>query len=211
MLSSLFSSLTQLFSDPEVGCGASASSIPNFAAQQPNSELSQSFSNKQPYTTQPWPDQSPFAISALDGESGQEVFELSKACGRGAGAKFNKNDLLCTPDTLQPPTQEAGQRPAGNTETPNNPLGPPPPDEHPGKPSNDHQPEAETRWGATQSWMQRMEATEDKDSDMCGKGQFAICDSGNLYFRIHQVGTIYYALLQAAWCKFSINPVWDFP
>ena len=145
--------LPSFFSDPEVGYGASASSIPNFAAQQPNPELSQSFSNEQSDTTQPWPDQSPFAIFGLDGESGQEVSELGKACGRGAGAKFNKKDLLCTPDTLQPPTQEAGQRPAGNTKTPNNPSGPPPPDEHPRKPPNDHQPEADFRWGVTQSWI----------------------------------------------------------
>lgn len=67
--------------DPEVGDGASPSLI-NFAAKQ------------QTDAKQPWADQSPLTISALNGQSGYEVSCSSKDCGRGASAKFRKRGLF---------------------------------------------------------------------------------------------------------------------
>lgn len=39
------------------------------------------------------------------------------------------------------------------------------------------------------------------------RGNFVVSDSGNPYYRVPLTGTVYYALSQASYCKFSANPV----
>lgn len=193
--------LPNFFPDPEVGDGASPS-LMNFAAEEPSAELSQTFNNEQPDAKQPWTDQSPFAVSALNGQSGYELSDSSKGCGGGAGAKFRKRGLFCTQDDApKAPTQETGQQPADNPKRPNGPSGPPPARDHPGAPHKDYQALPNFRWGVNQRWMRRADATEDDDSEMCGKEQFVVCDSGNPYYRTPLTGT-YYALAQVSYCKF---------
>lgn len=62
--------------------------------------------------------------------------------------------------------RKLANKPADDPKRPNGPDGPPAPDDHP---LNDYG----FRWGITRKWMQRIEATEDDDSEVCGKG--AIC------------------------------------
>lgn len=189
------------FPDPAVGEEASPS-LMNSAAEQPNTEPFQTFINEQSDTSQSWADQSSFAFSAPNGQSGYEISDTSKDCGRGAGAKFRKRGAFCTPnDAVKTSTQEDGQQPVENPKRPNGPSGPPLPRDHPGKPHKDYQFLPDFRYGAEQSWMTRTDATEDDDSDMCGKGKFVVCDSGNPYYRTPLRGTVYYALAQVSYCK----------
>lgn len=209
-LQSSFSlALPNFFPDSEVGDGTSPS-LTDFAAEQPNAELSQTLNNEEPDAKQPWADQSPFTISVLNGQSSFELSDSSKGCGRDAGAKFRKRGRFCTQvDAPKTPIQEAGQKPAEDPKRPNGPDGPPRPRDHPGIPHKDYQALPDFRWGVNQRWMRRADATEDDDSEMCGKGQFVVCDSGNPYFRIPLIGTVYYALSQASYCKFLNQPCWD--
>lgn len=187
--------------------GASPSLI-NFGAEQPNAELSQTFNNEQPDAEQPWADLSPSIISPLNGQSGYELSDSSQGCGQGAGAKFRKRGLFCTQqDAPKAPTQETGQQPVDNPKRPSGPDGPPSPSNHPGKPGKDYQYLPDFRWGVNQRWMRRSDATEDDDSEMCGKEQFVVCDSGNPFYRIPLTGTVYYALGKVSYCKFIANPV----
>lgn len=194
--------LPDFFPDPAVGDEASPSLLMNSAAEQPNTEPFQTFNNEQSDTKQPWADQSSFAISAPNSQSGYEISDVSKDCGRGAGAKFRKRASFCSQlDAPKTPIQEDGQQPVDNPKKPKGPEGPPLPLNHPGKPRKDYQFLPDFRWGVNQRWMNRLDATEDDDSDMCGKGKFVVCDSGNPYYRIPLRGTIYYALGKVSYCK----------
>lgn len=205
LLCNLHFSLALPNSFPDLAVGEKASpSLMNSAAEQPNTELFQTFSNEQLDTKQRWADQSSFVISAPNGQPDNEIFDASKDCGRGAGAKPRKRDSFCTQLNAPKPTKEDGQQPVENPKKPNGPNGPPLPRNHPGVPQKDYQFLPDFRYGVNQNWMRRTDATKDDDSEMCGEGKFVVCDSGNPYYRIPLRGTVYYALSQVSYCMISL-------
>lgn len=147
------------FPDPAaVGDESSPSLLTNSAAaQQPNPEPFQQFNNEQSDTKQPWADQSSssFAISAPNSQSGYEMSDGSKDCGRGgAGAKFRKRGSFCSqldaPKSTTPTQEDGQQQPVDHPKTPNGHNSPPLPLNHPGKPNKDYQYLPDFRYGVSQ-------------------------------------------------------------
>lgn len=189
--------LLNFLPDPAVEDGAPPPLV-NFATGQPIAGLPQTFDNEQPGAKHPWDEPSSFD-TALNVQSEYQISDANRDCGRAAGAKFRKRGSFCS--------QTPAQQPASSPKSPTNPEDLPTPKNHPGVPSEDYQDLNDLQFGARSPWMTRMLATEDDESEMCGKAMFVVCDSGNPYFRVPQLGTPYYALSEASFCKFLTNSV----
>lgn len=149
--------LPNFFSDPTVKEKAPPSLLMNSVAEQPNTELFQTFNNDQLATNQFLADQSSLVIwapTAPNGQAGYEISDASKDCSRNAGAKLRKRGSFCTQiNAPKTPTQgEAGQKPTiDDPKRSNGPNSLPPFCDYPGVPHKDYQYLPDFRFGVDQN------------------------------------------------------------